>query len=55
MKTKERIKYFNPNEVQKNSRRGVNIWWKIYFTEKDIRLSMIQCNLYFNQINKKSA
>lgn len=51
MITKTKIKYFNPNEVRKNSRKWVNIWWKQFFTVKDVRLAMCECNLIFRDIN----
>ncbi len=50
-KTKIKIKYFNPNEVKKNSRKWVNIWGKQFFTVKDVRLAMCECNLIFRDIN----
>lgn len=51
MKTKTKIKYFNPNKVEKNSRKWVNIWWKQFFKLEDIRLAMCECNIYFYEIN----
>lgn len=51
MKTKTKIKYFNPNKVEKNSRKWVNIWWKQFFKVEDIRLAMCECNIYFYEIN----
>ena len=51
MKTKTKIKYFNPKEVKKNSRKWVNIGWKQFFTEKDVRDAMIECNIIFFKLN----
>lgn len=50
-----KIKYFNPNEVKKNSRTGVNIGGKVGYTVDNIRKAMCECNLIFFEINKKSA
>lgn len=52
MKNKnKKIKYYNPNMVKKNSRKWVNIGWKQFFTIKDVRLAMCECNLIFKEIN----
>lgn len=51
MKTKTKIKYYNPNKVVKNSRKWVNIGWRQFFSEKDVRLAMCECNLIFFNLN----
>ena len=52
MKNKnKKIKYYNPNKVVKNSRKGVNLGGKQNFTIKNVRLAMCECNFIFYRLN----
>lgn len=56
MKTKTKIKYFNPKMGLRNSRKWVNFYWtKTFYSPKIAMQAIAEANLIIFNLNKKSV